>query len=94
MSSEGGTLEDTLSDESSGIKESLQRQEQIGSLEECMELLASGEKYFIEMHLRRGMNLSMLAEHLRKSRAALEMYKTRLIARLRKCFKKKGYAVA
>lgn len=89
-----GSLKGILADAAQGASAVLMRDEQMDNLKECIETLETDDKYFIEMHIHRGVGLDALKEHLRTTRPALEMYKSRLIGRLRECFRKKGYVIA
>ncbi len=88
-----GNLEGVLVDEGLEAPDSLHEREQMNNLKECIEVLDSHGKYFIELHIRRGVRLEDLREHFRISRAAIDVYKTRLMSRLRDCFKSKGYVI-
>ncbi|HOW43292.1 MAG TPA: sigma-70 family RNA polymerase sigma factor [Candidatus Omnitrophota bacterium] len=65
-------------------------QERVLALRECIDRLESEEKYFLTLHFHANMSLDALKDHLRVSRAALDMRKSRLLSRLKECFKGKG----
>jgi RNA polymerase sigma factor (sigma-70 family) len=67
-------------------------QELLQKLRECVELLDTDSRFFLEMHLNRGVRLVDLSGLLNVSRGSVDMFKSRLLARLRECFKTKGYA--
>jgi RNA polymerase sigma factor (sigma-70 family) len=68
----------------------LQAKEEIGRLTECIELLETGDKYFLELNLHLGLNLEEIKDHLKISRGAADMRKARIVERLKECFKGKG----
>lgn len=59
-------------------------------LMECIAALDGDEKYFVELHFNQAVALEDLSVLLRVSRAAVDMRKSRIIERLRECFKSKG----
>jgi RNA polymerase sigma factor (sigma-70 family) len=64
--------------------------ERMDNLRDCIDVLPEDDRYFINLHIHRGVALDDLAVHLKKTRGALDVYKTRLLNRLRECFKRKG----
>ena len=65
--------------------------EKINQLKDCIKGLNADDKYFLELHLNRGLSLAELKGVLRISRGAIDMRKSRIIGRLRECFKSKGF---
>ena len=90
---EGLTLKDILPDHSSPAPETLNFTEKLNTLKECIEKLEKQDKYFLELHINRGLRLETLKEHFRVSRGAIDMQKFRIIGRLRDCFKTKGFTI-
>jgi len=89
----GFSLEDVLSDSSEPLSERLSREEKLGQLQDCIERLDTDDKYFLELYLERGLSLEELRGHLRLSRGAIDMRKSRIIEKLKKCFQSKGFAL-
>jgi RNA polymerase sigma-70 factor (ECF subfamily) len=89
----GFSLEDVLSDSSEPLLERLSREEKLGQLKDCIERLDSDDKYFLELHLERGLSLEELKGHLRLTRGAIDMRKSRIIEKLKKCFQSKGFVL-
>lgn len=87
------SLQDILPDDSIAAPERLIFEEKLTTLKECIEKLGKQEKYFLELHINRGLRLVTLKEHFRISRGAIDMQKSRIIDRLRDCFKIKGFAL-
>lgn len=87
------SLQDILPDDSIAAPERLIFEEKLDTLKECIEKLGKQEKYFLELHINRGLRLVTLKEHFRISRGAIDMQKSRIIDRLRDCFKIKGFAL-
>jgi len=88
---EGVYLKDILTDQRISVKQLLSDQERLQLLYECIDSLSSQDKYFLEMHIYQGVNLRDLQANLRISRSAVDMRKSRLIQRLKDCFKDKGF---
>lgn len=85
------SLKDILVDDAPFIKDTLTQQEKLENLKDCIEKLDSHDKYFLELHINQGLKLEELKEILKLSRGAVDMQKARIIARLRECFKSKGF---
>ena len=90
---EGFSLKDILTDDSPSIKDTLSEKEKFVSLKDCIQELDIDDKYFVELHINKGLRLQELKEHFRVSRGAIDMRKSRIIDRLRECFKHKGFAL-
>ena len=89
---EGLTLKDIVPDDAIPAPENLIHAEKLNTLKECIERLEKQDKYFLELHINRGLRLETLKGHFRVSRGAIDMQKSRIIGRLRDCFKTKGFA--
>lgn len=87
---EGFSLKDTLVDGSIGAVDAVSRKEKLAHLTDCIKRLGNDDKYFLELHLNRGLSLQELKLHFRASRGAIDMRKKRIVERLRECFKGKG----
>ena len=87
---EGFSLKDTLADLSPEAGDFLSRQDKLKTLYECIDLLDSGEQYFMELFLGQGLNLEQIKEHLKLNRGAVDMRKSRIFQKLQECFKRKG----
>ncbi|MDI6758482.1 MAG: sigma-70 family RNA polymerase sigma factor [Candidatus Omnitrophota bacterium] len=85
------TLLDALRNDSLHIGKVLIKEEEVGQLEDCIERLNTDDKYFLELFFNQGLKPNTLKEHFRVSRSAIDMRKTRLIDKLRDCFKTKGF---
>lgn len=90
---DGLSIKDILSDGSAAVSDSLVQEEKLGSLTECIDKLEPQDKYFIEMHISRGLSLEQLKGFLNISRGAVDMRKVRIIEKLKDCFRKKGFAL-
>lgn len=89
--SDGGSLKDVLSDDADPVREILGFKEKLAQLKECVQRLDSDDKYFVELFINRHLSLGALSRHLRISRGAMDMRKSRIIQRLRDCFKSKDF---
>ena len=61
------------------------------NLTEKIDKLEKEDKYFLELHLNQGIPLEKLTAHFGVSRGAIDMRKSRIIDRLKHCFKNKGF---
>ena len=93
QSEDGFSLQDTLADLSPGTAEFLNREDKLKTLYECIDLLDSGEQYFMELFFGQGLSLEQLREHFKLNRGALDMRKSRIFQKLRECFKRKGFGL-
>ena len=87
---DGLSLKDILTDGSSFISDILADKERLTHLKDCIERLDTDDKYFLELHINRDLGLEELRDILKLSRGAVDMRKSRIVERLRECFKSKG----
>ena len=87
------SIEDTLSDDRYILKNELTKNENITILKDCIKFLDIDDKYFLEMHIYRGINLEALRKTFGLSRACIDMRKHRIIEKLKKCFREKGFDI-
>ncbi len=85
------SLKETLVEGSASINEVLSDKEKLVHLEDCIDQLPSNDKYFLELNINQGLSLDELKEILNLSRGAVDMRKSRIIIRLKECFKSKGF---
>jgi RNA polymerase sigma factor (sigma-70 family) len=85
------SLKDILADDSVLVSDTLALKEKIAQLKECIKGLDTDDKYFLQLYLVRGLLLEELKDVFRVSRGAIDMRKTRIIERLKECFKRKGF---
>ena len=90
---EDTTFADILIDESPLVRHVLMDKEKMGFLKECIKQLTNSDKYFLELYLNRNLSLEKIKDLLRIARAAVDMRKTRILERLRRCFKSKGFVL-
>jgi len=90
---DGHSLQDSLADNSSDTPEILVNAEKAQSLKECIEGLSIDDKYFVELHFNRAIKLESLITYFRQSRGAIDMRKSRIVERLKDCFRSKGFAL-
>jgi RNA polymerase sigma factor (sigma-70 family) len=88
---ENQNFAEVLRDTARSAADSVMDQERLQKLRECVEKLDTYARYFLEMHINQGICLDELREHLKMSRGAIDMFKSRLMERLRDCFKTQGY---
>lgn len=87
------SLKEILTDGSPSVTDTLNQKEQFKYLKDCIERLNTDEKYFLELYINRGLSLEELKDHFKLSRPAIDMRKSRIIDRLRECFKSKGFVL-
>ena len=90
---EGTSLKDILADEATPITDILTQEERLTHLKDCIQRLNIDDRYFLDLYIKRGPGLEKLKEILKLSRGALDMRKSRIIERLRDCFRSKGFAL-
>ncbi|MGE5197950.1 MAG: RNA polymerase sigma factor [Deltaproteobacteria bacterium] len=91
--SEESSLKDGLADGSVSAKDNLANAEKIESLIDCIGRLDTDEQYFLELHVNRDLSLEEVKDILAISRGAADMRKSRIIDKLKDCFKFKGFAL-
>lgn len=87
----GAPMLDTLQDTRILPDESAIYREHADNLKECIKRLDAGDKFLLQLLVTRRMSLEAVRQLLRISRSAVDMRKSRLIARLKECFKSKGF---
>ena len=90
---EGTSLKDILKDNSLSAVETLSKEEEVKALDDCIEALDSGDKFFVELNFNQKVSLEIIRDFLKLSRGAIDMQKSRLMQRLKDCFKRKGFAL-
>ena len=88
---DGLSLKAILADNAEPVTATLAAGEKINQLKDCIKGLDRDDKYFLELHLNRGLSLDKLKGVLRISRGAIDMRKSRIISRLRECFESRGF---
>ena len=92
-SEEGFSLKDTLADLSPAAADFLNHQDKLRTLYECIDLLETGEQYFMELFLGQELSLEQIKDHLKITRGAMDMRKSRIFQKLQECFKSKGFGL-
>lgn len=90
VNEDGFSLKDTLADQSADAVDIAGKSEITSHLVDCIEKLDKDDRYFLELHINRGVSLEKLKLHFRVSRGAVDMRKSRIVERLKECFKVKG----
>lgn len=90
---DGSSLKDILADSAPDIPDTLHQEERLKTLKECIDKLNQNDKFFMELHIYRGLNLERLKGFFKISRGAIDMWKSRLLDKLRECFRNKGFAL-
>jgi RNA polymerase sigma factor (sigma-70 family) len=88
--SESG-LKETLATSGISSSEALVVEEKMSQLQDCIDTLDTEDKYFLELHINQGLGIERLKDIFKATRGALDMRKSRIIERLKKCFKSKGF---
>ena len=88
---DGMALVDVLASNCRDVREDMDKEDLLRRLSECIDILDAEEKYFVDLHFWQGVHQDALARHLAISRQAVDMRKTRIVKRLRECFRRKGF---
>ena len=89
----GSSLADYLVDETHSARDLAGQAERLDKLQECISGLNTEDKYFIELHINHGLRFVDLKDHFKVSRGAFDMRKSRILRRLKDCFKNKGFVL-
>ncbi|MBI5145179.1 MAG: sigma-70 family RNA polymerase sigma factor [Candidatus Omnitrophica bacterium] len=84
-------LKDMLASNSPSAGDSLESQERLNQLKDCIQTLDTDEQYFVDLHIHQGLPLEKLTTLLGLARGLIDVRKARIIERLRDCFKSKGF---
>lgn len=87
----GSSLADILFDDSPSTRDLAGQAERLDKLQECISGLDNEDKYFIELHIHQDLGFEELKDYLKVSRGAFDMRKSRILTRLKECFKSKGF---
>jgi len=87
----GSILADHLVDETHSARDLAGQAERLDRLQECISGLNTEDKYFIELHINHGLGFGELKDIFEVSRGAFDMRKSRILSRLKECFKNKGF---
>lgn len=87
----GEQLADVLRDTRRTAAEAVLDIERLEKLRECIEKLDTNARFFLEMHINQGVSLDELRGQMNMSRGAVDVFKSRIMTRLRDCFKTQGY---
>ena len=85
------SLKNIIPSEEEPVSGRLSRKEELSSLQDCIGALNNDEKYFLEMHFNRNLGFVELMRHFSSTRGSIDMRKSRIIEKLRECFKNKGF---
>ncbi len=86
----GLSLKDMLADGSLPVTHALNAKELLAHLKGCIEELNIDDKFFLELFINKGLTPEELKDYFKVSRGAIDMRKSRIVDRLRQCFKAKG----
>ena len=87
----GVSIMDTLEDTRPLPDEGAIYSEHARHLKDCIKRLGADDKLLVQLYVSRRMSLESVRQVLRLSRTAIDMRKSRIIERLRECFKSKGF---
>ncbi|MBM3255043.1 MAG: sigma-70 family RNA polymerase sigma factor [Candidatus Omnitrophica bacterium] len=90
---EGSSLKDILADDELSVGEKFTHEERLRHLKDCIGKLEKEERYFLELYLNIGLGLEKIKEIFSVSRGAVDMRKSRIVDKLRDCFRRKGFAL-
>lgn len=84
-------LKDLIVDKAVSAEIKAGAEEKLLLLKDCIENLDIDDKFFLEFHVNRNLSLEAIKEVFKVSRGAIDMRKSRIIDRLRECFRTKGF---
>jgi len=87
---DGMSLAELIRDNSLSARDKAAAKENFTGLQECIEALDTDDKYFLEFHINRGLDLEAVRGLMKVSRGAIDMRKSRIVSRLKDCFRSKG----
>ena len=93
-SDDGFSLAEILASNSPSVTDTLGQEEKLTHLKDCIDRLDIDDKYLLELYLNRGLELEELKDYFKISRPAIDMRKSRIVERLRDCFKRKGFVLS
>jgi len=88
---DGLSLKGIIADENASRDDYLAKEEKLDDLKDCIQALNSDEKMFIDLNIFRGIPMENMKDYFQVGRPALDMRKSRIIEKLRNCFKIKGF---
>jgi len=88
---DGFSLKQKIADNAPIQSEQLMDREKISSLRDCIKRLDTDDRYFLQLNIDMGFGLEELKDRFGVSRGAIDMRKSRIIQRLKDCFKDKGF---
>lgn len=86
-------LKDRLADGLPLASDYFFNKEKLKHLTDCIKKMSNDDKYFLELFINRGLPLEKMKGILKVSRPAVDMRKSRIIDRLKECFKSKGFII-
>jgi RNA polymerase sigma-70 factor (ECF subfamily) len=87
------TLSEIIPYRSLSAAEELIKKESAETLTDCIQRLDLDDKLFLELNIKRGLSLEELKDFFRVSRGVIDMRRSRIIDRLKDCFKSKGFVL-
>ncbi len=87
----GSSIQEMLVDGAASINEVLSEKEKLALLKDCIAKLNNEDKFFVELNINQGLSLEEVRRIMNISRQAVDVRKSRLIFRLKECFKAKGF---
>lgn len=88
------SLAEILTSDSPSPSDMFSQEERLANLKDCIEKLEIDDKFFLELHIHKGLDAEELKAYFKISRAAVDMRKSRIVERLRKCFEGKGFILS
>jgi len=90
---EGITLSAVLPDPGEPARDAVFNRERVQGLADCIQGLDADDRYLLSLQLNKHLTLEEIREHLKITRGAVDMRKSRITERLRGCLKKKGFVL-
>ena len=90
---EGAYLKDVIADERARVDQVILSREKYEELIDCIKRLTAQEKYLVQMHIYQELNMEELAKLFKVSRGTLDMRKSRILEKLKNCFRRKNFVL-
>ncbi|MDD4908222.1 MAG: sigma-70 family RNA polymerase sigma factor [Candidatus Omnitrophica bacterium] len=91
LAQEGLSLKGILADNKPLLDETVLIKEKYDQLADCIKVLTAQEKYLVQMHIYQGLDMGELAKLFKASRGSLDMRKSRILEKLKNCFRRKKF---
>jgi len=90
---EGIAIKEFIKDEAQSAIGRMSIEETLAQLHKCIDSLNIDDRFFLELYLNQQVSLDVMKSIFKLSRGAVDMRKSRIISRLRDCFRINGFLI-